>query len=141
MGIGVHKRLFFHLPKTNHVTMPGARGGMDAEVVDIRETEGEFQADMPLLEPLDMNMVTRGKTILFRTAKDLAKGNRRRLPRVRLAFVPIGGTAGTGRNYEISKEMYTGQRRNWSLFWYTHNGHSTHTMQRTLFTRHHDPPT
>ena len=26
------------------------------QVVDIRETEREFQADMPHLEPLDMNM-------------------------------------------------------------------------------------
>ena len=51
---------------------------MDAEVVDIRETERKFQADMPPLEPLDMNMVTRAKTILFSTAKELPKRNRRR---------------------------------------------------------------
>ena len=31
---------------------------------------------MPPLEPLDMDMVTRAKTILFSTAKELAKGNR-----------------------------------------------------------------
>ena len=85
-GIGVRKRHFFHLPRSRpeqeemntHVTMPGARGRMDAEVVDIRETEREFQADMPRFEPLDMNMVTRAEMILFRTAKELAKGNRRR---------------------------------------------------------------
>ena len=29
------------------------------------------------------------------------------------------------------------QKRNWSLFWYTHNGHS-HTLQRALLKRHHD---
>ena len=51
---------------------------MDAQVVDIGEVEREFQADMPPLEPLDMNMVKRAKTILFSTAKELAKGNRRR---------------------------------------------------------------
>ena len=85
-GIGVRKRLFFHMPVScpykeevkTHVTMPGAMGGMDAQVVDIGETDREFQADLPLLEPLDMNMVTRAKTILFSTAIELAKGNRRR---------------------------------------------------------------
>ena len=85
-GIGVRKRIFFHLPGSlpeqedmkTHVTMPGVRWRMDAEVVDIRETERKFQADMPPLEPLDMNMVTRATTILFRKAKELAKGNRRR---------------------------------------------------------------
>ena len=61
-----------------HVTKPGAMGGMDAQVVDIGETEREFQADLPLLESLEMSMVTRAKTILFSTAKELAKGNRRR---------------------------------------------------------------
>ena len=85
-GIGVRKRLFFHLHGSrpeqeemkNHVTLPGASGAMDAEVVDIRDTERGSQAYMPPLELLDMNMVTRAKTILFRTAKKLAKGNRRR---------------------------------------------------------------
>ena len=52
--------------------------GMDAQVVDIGETEREFQADMPPLEQLDINMVKRTKTILSGTAKELAKGNRRR---------------------------------------------------------------
>ena len=69
--IGVRKRLFFHLPGSRpdkeemktHVTMPGVMGGMDAQVV---------------LEPLDVNTVTRAKTILFCTAKELAKGNRPR---------------------------------------------------------------
>ena len=61
-----------------HVTLPGASGGMDAQVVDIGEVEREFQTDLPPLESLDMNMVTRAKTILFSTAKELAKGNRRR---------------------------------------------------------------
>ena len=85
-GVGVRKRLFFHLPGSRpdkegmktHVTRPGPNGGMDAEVVDIWETERKFQADLPPLEPLDMNMVTRAKTILFSTANELAKGNRRR---------------------------------------------------------------
>ena len=79
-GIRVRKRLFFHLPGTRpeqEETMPGARGRMDAQAVDIREMEREFQADMPPLEPLDMNMVTRAKTIFFSTAKELAKGSRR----------------------------------------------------------------
>ena len=85
-GIGVRKRLFFHLPGsppdrediTTHVTKPGAMEGMDAEVVDIGETDREFQADMPPLEPMDMNMLRRARSILFCTAKQLAKGNRRR---------------------------------------------------------------
>ena len=104
-------------------TMPGASGRMDSEVVDIRETEREFQADMPPLEPLDMNMLTRANTVLIRTAKELAQGNRRRAaPRwsaaaelilfVRLAFALVGGAAEAGRhrrgrNYDISKEVYT----------------------------------
>ena len=60
-----------------------------------------------------MNMVARAKTILFSTAKELAKGKqaqdsatleraRRALPYVRLAIVPVGGTAITK-----SAKMYT----------------------------------
>ena len=51
---------------------------MDAQVVDTGDVEREFQTDVPPLEPLDMNMVKRAKTILFSTAKELVKGNRRR---------------------------------------------------------------
>ena len=73
-GIGVRKHLFFHLS--------GSRPEQDEMkthvTIDIRETEQEFQVDMPPLEQLDMNVVTRAKTTLFRTAKELAKGNRRR---------------------------------------------------------------
>ena len=54
-GIGVRRRIFFHLlgsrPEQEelkaHVTMLGARGRMDAQVVDKRETGREFQADVP----------------------------------------------------------------------------------------------
>ena len=60
-----------------HVTMPGAKGEMDAQVVDIRETEREFPADLSPLEPTDMNMVTRAKEILCCTAHELVKGHRR----------------------------------------------------------------
>ena len=77
-GVGVRKRLFFHLPGSRpdkeemrtHVTVPGAKGRMDAQVVDIEETLREFQTDL--------HMVTRAKKILFCTAKELAKGHRRR---------------------------------------------------------------
>ena len=49
--------LVLHLPGSRpdkeemktHMTMPGAMGGMDAQVVDIGETEREFQADLPPL--------------------------------------------------------------------------------------------
>ena len=82
-GVGVCNRLFFHLPGSRpdkeemrtHVTMPGAKMRMDAQVVDIEETLREFQKDMQPLEPWDMNMVTRAKKVLF---EELAKGNRRR---------------------------------------------------------------
>ena len=85
-GVGVRKRLFFHLlgsrpdkeEMKTHVTKPAASGRMDAEVVDIGEKERKFKADLPPLEPLDMNVETRAKKILFCTAKELAKGNRRR---------------------------------------------------------------
>ena len=48
-GIGVRKRLFFRLLGSRpdkedgktHVTLPGAMGGTDAQVVDIGETERE----------------------------------------------------------------------------------------------------
>ena len=46
----------------------------------------------------------------------------RALPCVRLAFVLVGGTAETGRH----RVVYTCNKRKWSPFWYTHNGHSTH---------------
>ena len=130
--------------------MPGARGGMDAEVVDIRETEREFQADMPLLEPLDMNIVTRAKTILFRTAKELAQGNRRSaaklecasraLPHVRFRTcwwdrgdwkVSVWNKS---RNQQRSVHV---QSRN-GLCSGTRTAGIPHTLQRTPLKRHHD---
>ena len=151
------KRLFFHLlgsrPKQEemktHVTMLGARRGLDAEVVDVRETQREFQADMPPLEPLDMNMVTRAKTIFFRTAKELANGNKRRAaPRwsapaelflmcASLSFLSVGPRRLEGIGVEeISNPVkkYTCARRNLSPFWYTHKGHSTHFVAHTIQT-------
>ena len=134
--------------------MPGAREGLVAEVVDIRETEREFLADMPPLEPLDMNMVTRANTILFRTAKELANGNRRRA-------APSGSApaelflvcsvctcrwdrgelkASVWRKLRNRQRSVHAQKRNWSLFWYTHNG-IPHTLQRTQLKRHHDRQT
>ena len=95
---------------------------MGVEVVDISETERELQADMAPLESLDMNMVTRAKTVLFSTSKELASSATlgrasRALPCVRVAFVPVGGTAESGRhrcggNHEISKEVCTRKKGN-----------------------------
>ena len=63
--IGVRKRFFFHLlgwrPEQEEMKNPRD------------DAWRERQADMPLLEPLEMKMVTRAKTIRFSTAKELAK--------------------------------------------------------------------
>ena len=58
------------------MTKLGPMGGMDAEVVDIGETEREFQADLQPLELMDMNMLTRTSSLQQR--KQLAQGHRRR---------------------------------------------------------------
>ena len=52
--IGVRKRLFFHLLGSRP-----EQDEMKTYVVDIRETEREFQSDVPPLEPLDMGVATR----------------------------------------------------------------------------------
>ena len=159
-GIGVRKRLFFHVPGSRpdkeemktHVTMPRAMGGMDAQVVDIGETEREFQADLPSHEPLDMNMVTRAKTILS-TARELAKGNRRRAaPRwsapaelflicASPSYLSVGPRRLEGNGVEeitkTAKKLHV-RSRSWFPFWYTRNEHS---MQRTLLKRHPDRKT
>ena len=133
-----------------HVTMPGARGGVDAEMVDIKETERDLQA-VPLLEPLDKNMVTRAKTILFGTAKELAKGTSRRAPPrwsaptelflmwASPSYFSVGPRRLEGIGVEEitkSAKKYTRakKKKSWSLFWYTHNEHSTHHAARSAQT-------
>ena len=104
---------------------------MDAQVVDIRETEREFLADLPPLEPMDVNMVTKTKEILFLLWKRAGQRiqaqssatlqcARRTLLDVRLAIVHIGGAEAIGRHR--------------CGFWYTSREHSTHHVVRTTQT-------
>ena len=118
---------------------------MDAEVVDIRETEREFQADMPRLEPLDMNMVTRAKMILFRTAP--------RWSAPALLFLlcasPSYLSGGPRRTEGIGVEEITESAKKFSrakkkelvsVLVHVQKG-VPHTLQRTLLKRHHDRQT
>ena len=129
---------------------------MDAQVVDIGETEREFQADMPPLEPLDMNIVTRAKTILVRTAKELAKGNRRRAaPRLSApadlfltcaspSHLSVGPRRLEGIGVEEiteSAKKYTRAKKGAGICPGTRTKSVPHTMQRTPRKRHSDPQT
>ena len=146
-GIGVRKRLFIHLPNDKekmktHVTLPGASGRMDAQVVDIEDVEREIQADMPPLEPLDMNMVRRAKTILFSTAQKLAHGNRRRAAPRWSAPAELFLTCASPSYLKawVWKKSRKQQRntharsRSWFPFWYTRNEHSIHLAEHTTQT-------
>ena len=134
------------------VTMPRAMGGMDAQVVDIGETEREFQADLPLLEPLDMNMVTRAKNDPFQHSKragerEQAQGATvecasRTLPHLCITIVFVGGTQTTrrlwcGRNHENSKEVHT-CKAGFGFRSGTRATSTPYTMQRTLLKWHPD---
>ena len=119
-------------------------------MVDIGEVEREFQADMPPLEPLDMNMEKRAKTFLFSTAKELAKGNRRRAapswsaPAELFLFVhhhlncrwdPDDSKAlGWKKSRKQQRNAHV-RRGSWFLFWYTHREHSIHHDGHTHHSR------
>ena len=81
-------------------------------MVDIRDTEREFQADLPPLEPLDMNMG---------------------------AILSIDGTEATGgasvckksRNQQRGTRVHSGS---WFRSWYASRDHSTHHAAGTTQT-------
>ena len=76
------------------------------------------------IEPLDPNMVTKAREILFRTATELARGNRRRealraCPDMFFAIVQIGGAETAGRHQcrrhdDVSKENSQVRNAKWS---------------------------
>ena len=151
--IRVRKSHFFHLPGSRpeqeemktHVAMLGERrnGCISGRYQGNSEN---LQFNKLFFEPMDIDMVTRAKTISFRT-KELAKGNRRSaaprwsahrraLPSVHLAFVIVGGIVENGScwcggNVGNQQRSLHAQKRNWYLFCYTHNRHTRHLAAHT----------
>ena len=78
---------------------------MDAQVVDFRETEREFQADSPPLDPWDMNMGDKSKHDPVEHSeraceREQAQGSATMerastLPYLCIAIVSVGGTQAT----------------------------------------------
>ena len=137
-GIGVRKRRRDREEMKTHVAMPGGKESwrMDAPVVDIGETERGFQADLPPLEPLDINMATSAKEILFCTARNPAKrtaAERRHAGGARaelyLMFASLEGTS-VGAITKSAKNYTRAKTVSWFLFWCTSTDHSTHHALR-----------
>ena len=144
-GIGVHKRLFFH-PRGSrpdvedmkaHVKMTGSTRRRGRKCGGHQKHGKRCLGGLATsrLEPLDPNMVTKAREILFRTTRELARRNRRRealraCPDMFLAIVQIGGAETAGRhqcrrNDDVNKEHSQVRNARWSRPG-TRNEHSTH---------------